>query len=218
MLGLAYTLVAEGLHDPDFIGRYCTGYNRFHAYLIGETDGIAKDADWAAEISGLDADTIRSLARRMAATRTMISMSWSVQRSDHGEQPCWMAITLAAMLGQIGLPGGGVGIGYGSIGTTGAPTSKMPGIGLAKGANEVKDYVPVARVVDMLLNPGAEFEFNGNTLTYPISGWSTGRAVTRFTSSRTSTGSSPRGRSLKPSSCTSPGGRPRHGAPISSCR
>ncbi|MGZ0245378.1 MAG: Asp-tRNA(Asn)/Glu-tRNA(Gln) amidotransferase GatCAB subunit C, partial [Alphaproteobacteria bacterium] len=67
MLGLAYTLVAEGLHDPDFIGRYCTGFNRFHAYLIGETDGIAKDADWAAEISGLDADTIRSLARRMAA-------------------------------------------------------------------------------------------------------------------------------------------------------
>jgi biotin/methionine sulfoxide reductase len=167
MLGLAYTLVAEGLHDPDFIGRYCTGFNRFHAYLIGETDGIAKDADWAAEISGLDADMIRSLARRMAATRTMISMSWSVQRSDHGEQPCWMAITLAAMLGQIGLPGGGVGIGYGSIGTTGAPTSKMPGIGLAKGANGVKDYVPVARVVDMLLNPGAEFDFNGNTLTYP---------------------------------------------------
>ena len=27
--------------------------------------------------------------------------------------------------------------------------------------------MPVARVVDMLLNPGAEFEFNGNTLTYP---------------------------------------------------
>ncbi|CAN0324107.1 unnamed protein product [Discosporangium mesarthrocarpum] len=167
MLGLAYTLVAEGLHDPDFIGKYCTGFNRFHAYLIGETDGVAKDADWAADISGIDAGTIRSLARRMAATRTMISMSWSVQRSDHGEQPCWMAITLAAMLGQIGLPGGGVGIGYGSIGTTGAPTSKMPGIGLAKGANGVKDYVPVARVVDMLLNPGAEFEFNGNTLTYP---------------------------------------------------
>jgi len=167
MLGLAYTLVAEGLHDPDFLGRCCTGFNRFHAYLIGETDGLAKDADWAAEISGIDADTIRSLARRMAATRTMISMSWSVQRSDHGEQPCWMAITLAAMLGQIGLPGGGVGIGYGSIGTTGAPSSRMPGIGLAKGKNNVKAYVPVARVVDMLLNPGAEFDFNGNKLTYP---------------------------------------------------
>ena len=167
MLGLAHTLVAEGLHDLDFIDRYCTGFSRFRGYLMGETDKVAKDADWAAEISGIDADTIRGLARRMAATRTMISMSWSVQRSDHGEQPCWMAITLAAMLGQIGLPGGGVGIGYGSIGTTGTPTSKMPGIGLAKGANNVKEYVPVARVVDMLLNPGTEFEFNGSTLMYP---------------------------------------------------
>jgi biotin/methionine sulfoxide reductase len=167
MLGLAHTLAAEGLHNPDFLARYCTGFDRFRAYLTGETDGVAKDADWAAAISGIDADTIRALARRMAAMRTMISMSWSVQRSDHGEQPCWMAITLAAMLGQIGLPGGGVGIGYGSIGTTGSQASKMPNFGLAQGGNAVANYVPVARVVDMLLNPGTAYDFNGERLTYP---------------------------------------------------
>ena len=38
---------------------------------------------------------------------------WSLQRADHGEQPIWMAVALAAMLGQIGLPGGGFGFGYG---------------------------------------------------------------------------------------------------------
>jgi biotin/methionine sulfoxide reductase len=167
MLGLAHTLVDEGLHDPGFLEKYCVGFDRFRAYLTGETDGVAKDADWAAAISGIDAETLRALARRMAATRTMISMSWSVQRSDHGEQPCWMAITLAAMLGQIGLPGGGIGIGYGSIGTTGAQASKMPNLGLPKGGNSVATYVPVARVVDMLLNPGADYDFNGERLTYP---------------------------------------------------
>ena len=81
------------------------------SYLMGEIDGVPKSADWAARITEIDAAVVRGLARRMAATRTMVSVSWSVQRGDHGEQPYWMAITLAAMLGQIGLPGGGFGFG-----------------------------------------------------------------------------------------------------------
>lgn len=32
-------------------------------------------------------------------------------RAHHGEQPNWM-ITLASMIGQIGLPGGGYGLNY----------------------------------------------------------------------------------------------------------
>ena len=167
MLGLAHTLVAEELHDSEFLDRYCVGFGRFRAYLSGETDGIPKDADWAASISSIGAETIRGLARRMATTRTMISMSWSVQRCDHGEQPCWMAITLAAILGQIGLPGCGVGIGYGSDGNLGTPGSKMPKLNLPRGSNPTGAYVPVARVVDMLLNPGAEYDFNGERRTYP---------------------------------------------------
>ena len=63
---------------------------------MGESDGQPKDADWAAAITGVPADTIRALARRMAATRTMISASWSLQRADHGEQPYWAVILLAA--------------------------------------------------------------------------------------------------------------------------
>ena len=47
----------------------------------------------------------------MAAKRTLVSVSWSVQRADHGEQPYWMAVTLAAMLGEIGLAGRGIGFG-----------------------------------------------------------------------------------------------------------
>ena len=43
----------------------------------------------------------------MAAGRTMITTTASLQRGDYGEQPLWATVTLAAMLGQIGLPGGG---------------------------------------------------------------------------------------------------------------
>ncbi|MBT5051396.1 MAG: molybdopterin guanine dinucleotide-containing S/N-oxide reductase [Rhodospirillaceae bacterium] len=167
MLGLAHTLLVEELHDPDFLARYCVGFEKFSAYLLGDTDGVAKDADWAAALSELDADNLRQLARRMAAGRTMISVSYSVQRGDHGEQPCWAAIALAAMLGQIGLPGGGFGIGYGSNGHIGEPSPRIPQPGLPTGANRAGEFIPVARVVDMLLNPGESYDFNGETRTYP---------------------------------------------------
>jgi len=39
MLGMAHTLVAEGLHDRAFIDRYCAGWGEFEAYLLGRTDG-----------------------------------------------------------------------------------------------------------------------------------------------------------------------------------
>jgi len=167
MLGLMHTLLTEGLHDTAFLARYCTGFERFRTYLAGEADGLAKSADWAAPITEIPADTIRELARRMARARTLISVSWSVQRADHGEQPCWAAIALAAMLGQIGLPGGGFGIGYAANGRRGSPYANVPLPTLPRGPNAVAAYIPVARVVDMLLNPGASYDFNGETLTYP---------------------------------------------------
>jgi biotin/methionine sulfoxide reductase len=167
MLGLAHTLVAEGLHDVDFLARYTAGFERFRPYLMGETDGQPKDAEWAAGVSGLEAQAIRALARRMAGTRTMITVAWSIQRSDHGEQPCWMAITLAAMLGQIGLPGGGFGIGYGSENGIGNPVRQFRFPALPQGENPVAAPIPVARISDALLHPGEPYDFNGERRTYP---------------------------------------------------
>ncbi len=167
LLGLAHTLIAEDLHDRDFLQRYTVGFDRFAAYLDGSADGVAKTADWAAAISGLDADRLRHLARQMADVRTMLSVSWSLTRQDHGEQPFWAAITLAAMLGQIGLPGGGIGFGYSAVNSVGNDYTVGPWLALPQGENPVSDYIPVARVSDMLLHPGTEFDYNGDRCTYP---------------------------------------------------
>lgn len=167
MLGLAHVLYTEGLYNPDFLAKYTVGFERFEAYLTGEADGTPKTPEWAAEISEIPADTIRALAIRMAEKRTMISVSWSLTRQAHGEQPFWMAITLAAMLGQIGLPGGGFGFGYSAVNSTGADYPLISGGSMAQGKNPVTDFIPVARVVEMLNNPGANFQFNGQALTYP---------------------------------------------------
>jgi biotin/methionine sulfoxide reductase len=167
MLGLAHTLIAEDRHDRAFLDTYTVGFERLRAYVLGEDDGQPRDAAWASAITQVPAEAIRGLARRMAAGRTMIAASWSVQRADHGEQPFWMAIALAAMLGQIGLPGGGFGFGYGAAGGIGRPQVRAPRPHLPVGVNPVKAYIPVARSVDMLLNPGGELDFNGRRLTYP---------------------------------------------------
>lgn len=167
MLGLAHTLWAEGLHDRGFLDRWCTGFDRLLPYLTGEADGQPKNAAWAAALCGIAAEEIRALARRMAATRTMIAVAWSLQRADHGEQPLWAAITLAAMLGQIGLPGGGFGFGYAGSNRIGHTPHPFSWPALPQGGNPVADFIPVARVADMLLNPGGAYDFNGEQRHYP---------------------------------------------------
>ena len=167
MLGLAHSLLVNGDHDEEFLRTDCVGWDRLRAYLRGEADGAEKSAEWAGEISGVDPARIRSVAAAMARSRTLISVSWSVQRTDHGEQSYWMASALAAMLGQIGLPGGGVGFGYGAVGLNGHVVGYHDLPRLAQGRNEVSDFIPVARISDLLLHGGEEFDYNGRRLTYP---------------------------------------------------
>jgi biotin/methionine sulfoxide reductase len=168
LLALAHTLIAEGRHDADFLARYCDGFPRVSAYLMGESDGVPKDADWAAAITNVPADAIRALARRMADNRTMISASWSLQRADHGEQPYWAVILLAACLGQIGLPGGGFGFGYGSTNGIADPPLAFRTPGMEVLANPLNNRaIPAARIAECLARPGEPYDFNGRRQTYP---------------------------------------------------
>ncbi len=167
MLGLAHVLVSEGLHDREFLDRYTVGYERFEDYLLGRADGLQKTAEWAAGICGIGVDVIRDLARMMARSRTLITVSHSLQRADFGEQPVWMGIVLAAMLGQIGLDGAGYSYSLGALGNIGKTQLAVPLPTLNQFQNPVKDFIPVARIADMLLHPGGECHYNGRVLRYP---------------------------------------------------
>src|SRR5258708_124120 len=167
MLALAFVLATESLDDRDFLRTYCPGYDRFEPYLLGVDDGVAKSPQWASAICGLPAEDLTALAQRMAACRTIVTVSWSLQRIRHGEQAPWMGLTLAAMLGQIGLPGGGFGHGYGSMNEPGLPPLRCRLPSLPQGPNPVQKFIPVAAITDMLLHPGEPFDYNGLRLTYP---------------------------------------------------
>ncbi|WP_262330335.1 molybdopterin guanine dinucleotide-containing S/N-oxide reductase [Bosea sp. BH3] len=167
MMGILHTLVIEGRHDRSFLDRCTVGWPVFERYLRGESDGQPKDAAWAAKLTGLQADEIVALARRLHGKRALIVVAHALQRAEHGEQPVWMGMVLAAALGQIGLPGGGYGYALGAIAYYGRRFNAVPVGTLSQARNGVSDYIPVARISDMLLHPGESYRYNGQTRTYP---------------------------------------------------
>src|SRR5579872_824909 len=97
----------------------------------------------------------------------MLTACWSLQRAEHGEQPYWMLVALAAMLGGIGRPGTGFGFGFGSSNGMGSPRIALPSAGMTALRNPANSAIPVARITDMLENPGGEYDFNGRRMRYP---------------------------------------------------
>ena len=167
MLALAHILIKNQSYDKDFILKYTVGFDSFSDYVQGKKNNQECSPEWASKITNIPVKTIYELADKIITKKTMISLSWSLQRASRGEQPLWMGITLAAMLGQIGTASGGFGFGYSSVNSTGDSFDKIPWQSLPQGKNKIKDFIPVARVTDMLENPGGEFDYNGKKLTYP---------------------------------------------------
>jgi biotin/methionine sulfoxide reductase len=167
MLAMAHVLITEARVDQAFLDRCTTGFDRVRGYVLGEVDGVAKTPDWAAAITGVPAARIVALGRDCAAVPSMLTACWSLQRAEHGEQPFWMLVALAAMLGGIGKPGTGFGFGYGSIAGMGTPRAEVASVGLSALPNPAASFIPVARITEMLENPGGEYDFNGRRMQFP---------------------------------------------------
>jgi biotin/methionine sulfoxide reductase len=167
MLGIAGELVGGRHHDRAFLDRFCSGVDPFLAHLDGRSDGVAKDAEWAAAICGIEPDRIKALSRALIERRSVVNATWSTQRVEHGEQAVWALIALGAVVGKIGRPGEGVAFGYGSVGSVGSPPASFPLAALPQGENPVADRIPVSRIADALSGPGRTYEFDGEIRVYP---------------------------------------------------
>lgn len=179
MMGIAHTLVKQGKHDTEFLAKYTTGYDVFEAYLMGKEDGVEKSAQWASKICGVPVEQLELLADIFSKNRTMLMAGWGMQRQQYGEQRHWMLVTLATMLGQVGLPGGGFGFSYhySNGGNPSRDAGVLPAISasLGGGSSAGNDWAvsgsvnafPVARIVEALENPGMGYHHNGHDLTFP---------------------------------------------------
>ena len=183
---------AKALHDRAFLARYCVGFERVLPYLLGESDGQPKDADWAAGDHRRAApNDPRAGAADGGDAAPWSPRRWSLQRAHHGEQPYWVAIALAAMLGQIGLPGGGFGFGYGC--GRRHRRCRAPAFAGARRCRRARTRSTVAIPVGAHRRHAAASRRAATTSTasaapIPTSGWSTGPAAIRSTTTRTSTG------------------------------
>ena len=167
MLGMMYHLYTTGKYDKKFIEKYTDGFDKFVPYLLGKSDGIAKTPKWAAKITEVSEKKIKELAELFVSKRTFIAGNWSMQRAQHGEQAQWGIITLASMIGQIGIPGGGFGFSmhYGGGGQAAAGANGPEGF--SQGRNRVDAIIPASRIVETLLHPGKKITFAGEMITLP---------------------------------------------------
>lgn len=168
MLAMIRQIDRDGRAAEDFLARYTTGADAVRDYVAGRRDGIERGPEWAAPLTGIAAEAIIALTRRLYDTPSMLTATWSLQRAQSGEQPFWALVALACMLGRIGLPGQGYAMGYGSMNGVGNPRYRTPLFGLPALKVEADlPPIPVARIGDLLMKAGESYRFNGRERTYP---------------------------------------------------
>ena len=63
MVSMAYVMITENLQDQKFLDQYTVGFDKFRDYVLGREDGIEKTPEWAEQITGVAAATIKALSR-----------------------------------------------------------------------------------------------------------------------------------------------------------
>lgn len=147
---MAHVIITEGLHDKDFVATHCLGFDAsqmpaglesaesYQDYILGTRDGTAKTPAWAEKICGIPRETIARLAREYARTKpAMLYQGYGLQRRAYGEQAVRAGCVLAAITGNVGIPGGWAG-GLGLQAPDGGPLWNV----FPAGPNPIKAQIP----------------------------------------------------------------------------
>ncbi len=100
---MMHVIVSEGLVDKAFVASRTIGYEELEKNVAGYSPELM------APICGIDADTIRYVARLYATSKaSMILWGMGISQHIHGTDNARCLIALALMTGQIGRPGTGL--------------------------------------------------------------------------------------------------------------
>ncbi len=102
LLSMGYVIIKENLQDQSFIDAHTVGFEQYRDHVMGVEDGVAKTPRWAADISGIPAETIADLAREYARNKpATLATSIAPGRSAFGEQYHRAAAALEAITGNL---------------------------------------------------------------------------------------------------------------------
>ena len=101
--GMLHVVLAEGLVDKAFVAARVNGFDALkHAVADATPERMA-------EVCGVDADTIRAVARAYAGAKAaMVLWGMGLAQHVHGTDNARTLIALALVCGQIGRPGAGL--------------------------------------------------------------------------------------------------------------
>ncbi len=207
---IAYIWIDEGTYDQKFLDTHTIGFDEAHlpkgaspgtsfkSYILGVKDGVPKTPEWAENITDVEAETIKALAKEWALKPTMLSCTLGACRRAYNHEWTRMMVTLLAMQGSIGKPGAGL------WSTTAGPPSDANQAGPPGYAGRGIDLVaskrypnPVKQVIhrsvfsDAILNPPVTWRGGGplNTrgweeafveYTYPLPGCSEVKMIYQY--------------------------------------
>ncbi|MBA2722228.1 MAG: molybdopterin-dependent oxidoreductase, partial [Methylibium sp.] len=101
--GLLHVIINEGLVDQAFVTARVNGYEALKAAVAEATP------ERMSEICGIDADTLRAVARAFATAKSsMILWGMGISQHVHGTDNARGLIALSLLTGQIGRPGTGL--------------------------------------------------------------------------------------------------------------
>ncbi len=100
---IMHVIVEEGLYDRQYIEGFTENWEAMKTHLAGFPP------EKMSELCGIDADTLREVARTFAnAKSAMIFWGMGISQHIHGTDNSRCLISLALMCGQVGRPGSGL--------------------------------------------------------------------------------------------------------------
>ena len=101
-MAIANVIISEELYDAGFIANWTDGFDKYKELALTDYS-----PEKVAEITGINADTIRRLAREFAQTRPAIAwVGTGATRWPNGSYNSYAIFCLNALVGSIDIPGG----------------------------------------------------------------------------------------------------------------